>query len=430
MSKKSEMKFFVRPIFDYEAPKWEYVMSHNHYLGYYGFLGESIRYIAISGDQWIALTAFSSAALKLKARDSWIGWEGEEKDKRLKYVVNNSRFLILDGGEKNLASRILSMNIKRLSSDWERKYNHPVILVETFVDSNKYVGTCYRASNWVEVGETRGYKKTHNGYIYHGEKRRIFLIPIIRMAREMLRNPWPNPYFRETPWRKSMTDIWELPIDGEFGLLAMLKTIKDPRSRHGIRHKSYGLLALCIIAVLSGAKQFKSIAIFGKNLSEKLLKRIKLRSAPDASTVSRFMNRLDAESIDSKITEWLLSLDNLYGKAIAIDGKTLRGSHDKCKSAIKLLSAVIHGEGVVVAQKEIKATTNEIPELRELIKPINIEGSVVTADAMHCQKETARFIVEDKKADYLLTAKDNQREIKDAILNLLSEDFSPSAHRI
>jgi len=110
-----------------------------------------------------------------------------------------------------------------------------------------------------------------------------------------------------------------------------------------------------------------------------------------------------------------------------VDGKTLRGAHDAGQSAPHLLSAVLHQEGIVVAQRAVGEKTNEIPELPHLLAPLPLEGAVVTADALHAQTETARYIVEEKKADYLFTVKDNQPTLKQDIADLHLEAFPPSA---
>ena len=117
----------------------------------------------------------------------------------------------------------------------------------------------------------------------------------------------------------------------------------------------------------------------------------------------------------------------LKNAAIAIDGKTLCGSHNGVKKAIQLLGAILHKEGIVVAQKKVRDKTNEIPMVKELLKPLALEGAIVTLDALHTQKKTATYLVEKKKADYVLVAKDNQKSLKDDIAAVAEDDFSPSA---
>jgi len=122
--------------------------------------GELLRYVTILNGRWTALIAWSSAALRCARRDRFIGWSNEKRIKRLKYITNNVRFLILPWVKvKNLASRILSLNLKRLSRDYEIIYGHPVYLAETFVDLSVYRGSCYRAANWIYLGQTKVFQR-------------------------------------------------------------------------------------------------------------------------------------------------------------------------------------------------------------------------------------------------------------------------------
>ena len=113
---------------------------------------------------------------------------------------------------------------------------------------------------------------------------------------------------------------------------------------------------------------------------------------------------------------------------MSVDGKTLRRAHDQGQPAPHLLSALLHQEGVVVAQRAVGDKTNEIPELPRLLESLPLAGAVVTADALHTQRDTARYVVETKKADYLFTVKDNQPTLKQDIADLHLEAFPPSAH--
>jgi hypothetical protein len=137
---------------------------------------------------------------------------------------------------------------------------------------------------------------------------------------------------------------------------------------------------------------------------------------------------LDAAAFDHQIGGWLAKQNLLTGKGIAVDGKTIRGVHDGDQKAPHLLSAVVHEEGIVLAQQSVDEKTNEIPCIKPLLDPVNIAGAVVTGDSLHTQTETARYLVEDKKADYVFTVKDNQPTLKQDIQDLGLEAFPPSAH--
>ena len=138
------------------------LMQTHHYLGAVPGMGETVRYVAHHGGRWLALAMFSAPALKCGVRDHWIGWDRGVQFGRLHLVTNNSRFLILPGGERNLGSRVLSLCTRRLVRDWPARFGHEVLLAETFVDPDLFHGTVYRAANWVEVGRTRGLPIPHN----------------------------------------------------------------------------------------------------------------------------------------------------------------------------------------------------------------------------------------------------------------------------
>lgn len=153
----------VRKVLHSEESQFQDFMQAHHYLGALKKIGENIWYVVIYHGTWIALLSFSAAALKCASRDQWIGWPYRHQYDRLHLLANNTRFLILpEWHYPNLASKILSICRRRLSRDWQKVYGHPILLLETFVDPRHFSGTIYKASNWLYVGETRGYRRTTN----------------------------------------------------------------------------------------------------------------------------------------------------------------------------------------------------------------------------------------------------------------------------
>lgn len=158
---------------------WDYLIHHYHYLGRPTLVGEHLRHLVFINGQVVACLAWASAAWKIKARDQFIGWEEDTKRKNLHLIANNTRFLILPWIRvKFLASKALSLSLRRLSADWEKTYEHPLYLAETFVDISRFSGTCYQAANWMEVGRTKGSAKKGNAYQYHGQAKAIYLYPL------------------------------------------------------------------------------------------------------------------------------------------------------------------------------------------------------------------------------------------------------------
>jgi len=161
----SSQEIQVRLVIAAEESHYRQLMQNHHYLGDLPKIGETIWYVATLHDEWVALLTFSAAALKCAARDQWIGWSYRHQYDRLKLVVNNSRFLILPQWHlRNLGSRVLSLCEKRIQDDWVERFNHPLLLLETFVDPQRYHGTVYKAANWYYLGQTKGYRRTNRGY--------------------------------------------------------------------------------------------------------------------------------------------------------------------------------------------------------------------------------------------------------------------------
>ena len=136
---------------------WREYIERYHYLGYTQLSGAQIRYFVYANDRLVALLSFSASAWKTAPRDNFIGWSHKQREKNLHLVINNSRFLILPWiHSANLASKILSIASKKLPRDWLDIYAYQPVLFETFVDTQRYTGGCYKAANWTYVGETKG----------------------------------------------------------------------------------------------------------------------------------------------------------------------------------------------------------------------------------------------------------------------------------
>lgn len=417
----------VRPITALERSNWDILMAKHHYLGFKSLVGKSIRYVAELQNHWVALLGWSTAALKCRPRDLWIGWPEVIQWQHLHLIANNSRFLILpDIHIPNLASRILSLNLKRLANDWQNIHGHPVLLAETFVDTSRFAGTCYKAANWIYLGQTRGFGRSSRRYFHHGQPKAIFVRPLNNRALRWLTNPLSNSKLtrKVVPMKFTKKQIENL-ID-------TLRALPDPRHKRGVRHKNISILAIGICAVLCGSRGYTAIAEWAKRCPQKILKRLWCRfnektqcyDPPSEPTIRRLLQSSDVEAVDQSLGAWLASL--FTGTAIGFDGKVLKGARNEDGSQVHLLSAFVHQEGITIAQKQIASKSNEIPAARPLLEPLDLKGQVVTADAMHTQTNLARFIVEEKQADYCFTVKDNQPTLKEDIATLaLNEGFPP-----
>jgi hypothetical protein len=136
---------------------WNEYIARYHYLGYTPMAGSQSRYFVFAGERRVALLSFGASAWKLAARERFIGWQEDERQRNLPFVVNNARFLILPWIQsKGLASKILSLIHRQLPNDWLARYGYRPVLLETFVETPRHRGTCYQAANWIKVGQTTG----------------------------------------------------------------------------------------------------------------------------------------------------------------------------------------------------------------------------------------------------------------------------------
>lgn len=165
-----------------------YLLAEHHYLGYKGSVGENLLYlIKDCNDCVLGCVVFGSAAWKVDPRDKYIGWDDAQRSKKLKLITNNMRFLLLPK-IPHLASHILGQIAKRISKDWEEKYGHGIELLETFVEIGRFKGTCYKATNWVCVGETQGRSRNDRYNKLEVPIKHIYLYPIDKRFRERLCN--------------------------------------------------------------------------------------------------------------------------------------------------------------------------------------------------------------------------------------------------
>ncbi len=168
---------------------WNEYIERYHYLGHSPLPGAQLRYFITAGKQIVALTGFGAAAWQTAPRDQFIGWNHDQRKKNLHLIVNNARFLILPWVQsKNLASKILSLTIRLLPDDWEKRYNIGPVVMESFVQKNRFAGTCYKAANWINVGETKGRGKLGPSRKISVPIKDIWMYPLNKKFRVLLKN--------------------------------------------------------------------------------------------------------------------------------------------------------------------------------------------------------------------------------------------------
>jgi hypothetical protein len=170
-----------------DEPLFNSLIEHHHYLGYEQPVGEHLKYLVWAQGRPVACLAWSSAPRHLGSRDRYIGWSMEARKRNIRFIAYNTRFLILPWVQvPHLASHILSRVTATLSRDWERMYEHPIWFAETFIDPERFRGTCYRAANWVLLGRSTGRGKDDLTHCQNRSIKEVFGLPLERRFRELL----------------------------------------------------------------------------------------------------------------------------------------------------------------------------------------------------------------------------------------------------
>ena len=293
----------VRLVTSEEEPRWNKWVRKHHYLKEHRLVGESLKYVAQQDGQVIAALGWSSAAYHLQPRDRYIGWSAPQRQARRHWVACNARFLLLGpkGHVPNAASQILSRNLECLSQDWQDRYGHPILLVETFVDPQQFQGTCYRAANWTQIGATKGWGRARlDFYQLHRHPKAIFVCELHPKARQLLCAPELPPKLQAVEHANPRQPT--LSLRQSKSLLAALDGLPDPRSRQGQRHRQVSsILAIAAAAMIANNNSFSAIGQFAQALNQKELRSLRASRdrrtgrylAPSESTIRRTIQGLD-----------------------------------------------------------------------------------------------------------------------------------------
>jgi hypothetical protein len=417
-----------------ERRRFQRWLQLHHYLGRLQPVGEQLYYAAVDAQgRWVALLLFSAAAKHLKLRDQWIGWTRPQRDRRLSLVVNQSRFLILPRrAVPNLGSRVLRLTLDRLSTDWQARYGHPVLVVETFVDPEQFCGTVYTANGWQELGQTDGWGRCQrDDYVQHDRPKRLFVRALVKNACRSLQAEHLKPALASVE-KKAGGRCYHKRAEIQ-ALTEHFQALPDYRGRVE-SYPVWSLVTLMLLALLCDAPRGqKDLAKLARRLTQAQRRALGIRPAPDGrfpapsqSTFSRVLKQLNAP----RLNQTLLDIQaQVRGQPpphewIAVDGKEPRhGPGDAILSAVTVPSQFYLGSALVDTK------TNEIPVARELFGELDLAGRRVSLDALHTQTETARALVLEHGAHYLLTVKNNQPTLRENIEKLVPvppTGFSPS----
>ena len=344
----------IRPINPDEECTWNDLMASRHPLGNPQVAGYRIKYVLEKKGKWLALLCFSACAYHLADRDRWIGWTPEQATQRRHFIVQNSRFLILphEGDHRhNLASHTLALSARRISADWQERFGYPVLLLETFVDPAYFRGTSYKAAGWIIAGQTQGFRRdSKEFYCADSTPKDIWLRPLRPDAQEILQaDELPEElvqFEKSLPAKQIMIRIG---FEGLDSLFIILKTLPDPRRTQGRRYSIRCCMAILTCAVLAGCKGLRECAAFAESLTQPQLRRLRAwrnpktqkYQTPNHSTLWRIASIVDIELFEQLTNQWMQD-ENISPEAIALDGKTLRGTLLNEDGGSCVVSAISH----------------------------------------------------------------------------------------
>lgn len=294
-------------------PLWDYMVSKYHYLGYDTMIGPRIKYLVTYNSIPIAALSYNRAALKVGVRDSFIGYDEDGKKAFLKNIVNNNRFLILPWVKiKNLASYLLSQTLKRLKTDWVKMYGTHPLLVETFVDSTKYKGTCYKAANWIYLGETKGFSKEGNTFVYHGNKKAVYLYILNKDYKSLVPVPCHQPHNKRERVPNMMLNIpdWNPTILEDAGITTeevqklggmldnYLSIFEDCYTHMGQRKNCEGFIKGVLSAIERKSIEPIALEYFGEKGVRPMQIFFKASLMDDAKMLEIYQDRLSSDIAD------------------------------------------------------------------------------------------------------------------------------------
>jgi Domain of unknown function (DUF4338)/DDE_Tnp_1-associated len=402
-----------------EQTKWfDGQLGQHHYLGAGQPVGDYLRQIVEIDHQPVALLVWGPACYALKDRDLWISWSASQRIERLKLIVQNRRFLLLTdkGQAPNLASQALGAALRALPEQWVERFGYRPLLAESFTDPEAYAGTCYKATNWQAVGMSAGYSRHRaDFYVPNDRPKRLWLYELDPQGRKHLR-AIEVPENCRAGLMAGPSGVLPIKAQQMDCLLDVFRKAPDPRDTN-TRYRTGPVLTLMAMALLAGRREIAEIARFAKTLTHPQRRRLGLPlkkgtkafyQVPGYSVFYQVLTRMDPEAFAQLLSQWLLSRAGSLPAALALDGKMIRDH-------IGLLTLAQHDDGAPQAiaiydQKEGTERCELIAGAALLEKFPALDGKMITADPLHCQRHHARLIVE-KGGDYLLQIKGNQPQL-------------------
>jgi hypothetical protein len=455
----------IRLIEDSERERFDEELVAKHYLKNANAVGRVLRYVAEYRGQWLALMVFSSPAFHIKLRDQWLHWSPRQVKERRHLIAQNARFLVLaaPGQWPNLASRVLKLVCERLPADWREHFGYPVQVAETFVDPQRFRGTCYKAAGWQQLGPTQGYGRDwQDFYTDTQHPKQLWVRPLGAGALEQVRAPEMPPALADP--QGPLPPACPVSTAGLGSLWECLhQQMTDPRDRRGVRHKLAGVLALIALAVAAGCKGPHAIAEFARSLSQAQRGRLRCRprrgrrreyDVPSERTFRRLLAKVDCEELKNVLTDWMAAQDPAPLQVVHVDGKVVKNAQPapprspaqqagaaaaepgeipaelqkpKADKALMLVNFQTTGQRLV-DQVAVPRDTNEEATVAAHLPKMDLAGVCLTADAAHTIKANCRQLTQNNGAEFFLFLKKNQPLALAKAEQLLPGALPPSGH--
>jgi hypothetical protein len=435
----------VRLIEESERGRFDEELATKHYLKNAKAVGRVLRYVAEYRDQWIALVVFSSSAFHIKLRDQWLHWSARQVKERRHLIAQNARFLVLaaPGQWPNLASRVLKLACGRLAQDWQHHFGYPVQVVETFVDPQRFRGTCYKAAGWQRLGPTLGFGRAWQDFYTDTRHPKELWVRALspgvleQIGAAVLPAAWADPKGPRPPAcpvpTPRLDSLWE----------CLHQHMTEPRKPKGVRHKLAGFLALIALAVAAGCKGPHAIAEFAKSLNQAQRGHLRCRprkgrpreyDVPSERTFRRLLELVDPDELKNVLTGWMQAEDPDPLQVLHVDGKVVKNAQPapprspaqqlasatqepceippeqqkpKADKALMLVNFQTTQQRLI-DQVAVPRDTNEEAAVAAHLPKMDLAGVCLTADAAHTTKANCRQLTQGNGAEFFLFLKGNQ----------------------
>ena len=445
-----------------DRSQFDHLLATRHYLKNPTTVGAALRYVVRYAQHWCALLVFGSPAWHLKPREQWLGWDARLLQQRRHLLAQNTRFLVLapSGRWPNLPSRALSLVCQRLSQDWREEFGHPILALETFIDPQRFHGTCYKAAGWQVLGPTRGHGRNWQDFYTDTEQAKELWVraltpqslaklqaPVLEAALIEFERPLPAPCPLPT---EKLESLWEA-----------FARMQDPRKSRGLRHRLANILALMALAVLAGEKSPHGIYKFAEELNHGQRRLLRCRprkgkagqfDVPCERTFRRMLKQVDPEQLKLTLVAWMRAHDQEPIKTLHLDGKVIKNAApapaqpkpeatpaasapvpevpselqkplaDKALMLVNFLTT----KQRLVDQIAVPENTNEEGAVATHLWKMDLPDIIVTADAAHTTKANCRQLTQQCRAETVLILKANQPHALAKAEQAFTGDFPPS----